>query len=342
MDIIVNIFFFILEFKKIREELNIIELLELSKKETWQVNEMCLAYHSVQGQEMLQFSRAIIREQVDYYHYKIFLIDYPREAEILSSNLFIIPNEYATINPRVFKVHLAEAFPPGRTKNWPISSIELFQSLLDSYKLFAISVVGDVVSETESVPVVLYGVEEKRNNYNYHNLILYMYDKGLLDTTAKISNDKLQYRELKVMPCNLKPTNQNAEATTLQFYSKIMSGIEKKNILKNRQELAMEHKIELDVDYTSMNVTPKIIKSWKPAEKFAVGKRFMGNPSHVDKNGIIYIQPRESLPLLAEMNRKITSFYEDFDFVQKFRNVKTSFNVGDCVIVRYLLDMSKL
>jgi hypothetical protein len=321
------------------EEINEDDTLYARHEKTWQKNEMCLAFTPIDNHPG-KWIRASVIKKLDGDLYKIFLIDYATTVSILHRNLTEISEKFTNIPPYAVNVHLAKCSPPGNAKSWPVSTTEEFGNLLKNYDEYSISVMGDA-DERGSIPVLLHGVFDKNPHKKYHNIILYLYDKGFVGTTMKFNDETVKEVERKFRPCDLKPVDESAEISLAEHFNETLEAQELRDILQKE----MDEKVNAD-DYiildcnVVMNVQPKRIRSWIPCNVPALGKRFFGYPSHVDDDGIIYFQTREEMELLTEMNAKISNLYSDPEFVGNMSK-QPHFKPGDCVIALYPSDLSE-
>lgn len=241
--------------------------------------------------------------------YTVFLRDKGFEVTAECSELIECPKECAQFADGAIKVHLADAVPTGGDK-WTCSSIEKFQQTVERYKNVAITIVGQKNSQG-SFPIhlwgVTYGTSPTGQQTRYHNLLEYLKLEGYVDTISKTKFEDQSFNFETPPSAERNIENISPEVSNYFKAGDLMVDINKKNI-----------------------------SQWLPSLK-NTALSFIGYPTYVDNNGIIYIQNEAQHIVAEEMINPISDLYENensFDIMRRFK-------IGDAIIARYHADMSK-
>lgn len=270
--------------------------------------EMCLV------EDNLFLYRGIVLEKTDD-DYLLFLVDEGREIKTNLTKMRKISQEIRSVPHAAIKAHLYEVYSTnGKDKSWSSSLIDVFRMIKTVFDNFVVCVFEK--SQTlgnDSLPVVLWGVQKKLKvvicQQEYHNINLYLYNNGYVNT-------------------NLKPDffENLADPYTFEIVAKTSDEI---IALQEQSKKAHEPTIEIAGFPHPVNFMPKKIRSWIPSEnKYEMV--FNGIPTHVGKDGEIYIVTMESYDMVEQLAKEMKKVYQSMA-----NTTETQLKPGDCVIALF-------
>lgn len=281
----------------------------------WNCDDKCLVYHSL-NDRMKEWMRAVvIKKKFSENVYTLFLIDFGCEINSDTLQMIKMPEQFKAEPAGAIKVHLFGTTPPTNTaEEWPQGTLELFNRLTKMFKSYFVSVFLRDHNAVESIPVLLWGGTKKNViTMVFHNIPLYMYNQGFVDTKVKLG-----IVENLVNPFDLSFAKSNSHSEIINMVN---------------EQPDNESVIQICEDLIPMNVLPKRIKSWIRPSECEIGETFIGTAHYVDKDGVIYISSVKQTHILKEMSREITKrYYNPYVMMNdKLEMLKP----GDCVIVPY-------
>lgn len=241
----------------------------------------------------------IIEEQPNL---RILLIDFGAIVSTISTNLLPMPEEFNKYRPGAIRCHLVNVKPTCGAKDWSASSVEYLRAVADRTESIAISKAGSI-NDNDSMPAILWGFFQKSSIGPLHQEKV-----DWFDINQQMFIEGFCMYEKTIHECNelceesFDPSSASALKTWLD------ANYKKLDYYNQTEEeiIAQENEI-LNFD---INLTPNFnLDQWLPPitnEKTA----FVGKPTYVDNNCIIYIQDATDLALLDEMNRQINDKFE--------------------------------
>ena len=282
----------------------------------WIIGDHCLVMHSTEANKNLEYFRAVVVEQFQDSRYEVFLID--KGLKVTVNGEQTLGPELQNMPPAAIRMHIPGA-APAYGSEWNLSSLDCFKSTLSCYHSLCISVVGEK-NKNDSLPVMIWGLVIEKSalirQTRLHNIAEHMYFMGFLRSNG-FSYQEVQ--EKVISDKNFGWTNSAVELADEMS-------------LESINEVSESQKVTFD-DLT-IETTPHIINEW---ESNGSEDKFIGIPTNVDENGIIYIHNEKQSKLLENLRTLITSIYSKLP--QDDYNVEVK--VGQPVILYNAVDLCK-
>lgn len=297
------------------------KLQQTAPKESWNVGDNCLVSHPVVKDGAAEWSRATVLEKsVEPSIYGVFLIDRGIRAVVSIDQMFEPHPGFHNTPPIAVRMHIPNASPAGGTK-WTISALDLFKQIISNFESICVSLVGDK-DEKGSLPVLVWGVVIEKSPFaqqsRFHNIANHIVLEGYMD------GSKVGYQELEKVE---RPVSDKDFGWVDGVVSEHSDGS-----FSTISDDAGAGDVTLG-DLT-IELKPHSISSWIPPD---AQEKFIGIPTNVDENGIIYIHSEKQDKILEDMKSMITKIYTKVPKDSHHDKV----TVGQPVIVFNFLDSCK-
>ncbi|KAL1399532.1 hypothetical protein pipiens_008146, partial [Culex pipiens pipiens] len=306
--------------ERMQEEIqNVMEDKEPGDKTDWKKGEYCLVFPTVvskrpdeNGHIACEYYRAQVIDDLDDSTFTVFLIDKAITMNIHYSNMAVIAPTLRQIHPAAIRCFLACVGPIGNQQTWSSSVIDAFKVTCGKFKRFSISLHGPSVHG--ALPVILWGMTEEKVKALSPQMYLY----------TNINNRLGQYGYVHLKE-KFKPL---AEAASIeeelqryhQSFDKFLEELdvdmkEEKPDPQQQEDDSLTHSCGTYQDDITDEHTP--IDRWLPAKP--IDKTiFVGKPSYVDNNGVIYLHDMEQEPVLNALRKVINAKFADSSATDKF------------------------
>lgn len=163
-----------------------------STKKNWRVGDYCYLKQSLDTMDPKWYRGCIATLDRSSEKSAVFLIDKGISITINSDQLIgasnYVPPEFPAA---ATKMHLADAIPIGGSDTWNLSSKQMFKKIVQSFKNFCVSDVGEKDS-LGSLPVKLWGVTIAYGSIlsqqqEFHDIGAYLFNEGYVDLNSKQS-----------------------------------------------------------------------------------------------------------------------------------------------------------
>lgn len=290
--------------------------------EQWARGDACLVLTKLPDCK-LNWYRGIILDVVP--EYRIVLMDYGAIITSAATNLLRMPEEFRQYRPSAIRCNMHNVLPTCGLTVWSQSSIDYLKLVKERFEVLGVS---RCAPQTErSTPVVLWGVYMDDTNAlqperkHWININQKMYIEGFCmhsnDFTANLKMESFNLSDMCVPDC------ESAEFNS--WKNKILRSLDYEDlpeeVVIEEQNARNEHKIGL---------IPKKIKAWLP-EQENLKTFFVGKPTYVDNNCVIYIQDCDNLKLLEEMKLQINNFLKENPDLGK----PTTFEEGEPCLAKF-------
>lgn len=267
---------------------------EAQAKVDFAVGELCLVFCSVVRTKSLELFRGRVTAVENDLTYKVYLIDKGIEVKVGSQEIFRISEHIAKQPPAAIKMHLHGLIPTGcRNGKWSLTSIDHFRHTVNSYATKFISIVGDA-NEAGSVPALLWGITTEKicakKEEKFHNINDYLIELGVVDHTRK-------------------PEENFPELERDIVYGENGLEVSGSSIHQENAPSRDHHESKMEmIGNVPTDVSPKLICSWT-AEKNYNNEIFLGSPSHIQNDGMIYIQNEKQKAIRKDLEEKLLKVY---------------------------------
>lgn len=299
----------------------------------WKVDDRC----AVLNLEKKKWSRGIIHEFIHDERVKVFLKDFAQIEEVPISYIRPLEDQFLKLPVAAVKCHLAGVKPAGQ--DWPSISCEFLASEIENYSHIYFTKMGDI--EDNSLPIELW--------------VKKVTPGGALEPTREewlTLNQSLVDQGLAIP---VKTPNFTVDVQSLDFscdfnINKIDDS--EKQIWKTQKEIRKPETLEsegsdIESDVTdpgssvsaqgsnySASFIPSVLSDWLPAKNIEKVE-FMGMPTYVDTDGVIYIYDIEDdEPKINRIRDTLLAVYAN----SKPTPDDQFWTNGQLCIVRYHLD----
>ncbi|XP_053682311.1 uncharacterized protein LOC128732899 [Sabethes cyaneus] len=274
-------------------------------KTEWKVDEICLVFPTMTAVPSsdndgigCEWYRARVIEIVDDSNYTVFLIDRAFTMNAHYSNMCSIPGDLKQVHPAAIRCFLACIGPTGNQPTWSSSVIDAFKVAIEKFECFSISLHGRSVND--SLPVVLWGMTSEHTTAL--SPLLYQY--------TNINNNLVQYGYVhlkeKFMPLSSATSVEEELQRHYQAFDQFVQALDV-DMEEPRVEPSFAESIDTYQDDITSEPTP--IDRWlaaKPIDKSI----FVGVPTYVDNNGVIYLHDVEKEPILSALKKVINAKFD--------------------------------
>ncbi|XP_058443250.1 RING finger protein 17 isoform X2 [Malaya genurostris] len=271
-------------------------------KKEWKVGELCLVFPTLMlpGTDGIscEWYRARVIEIVDDSNYTVFLIDKAYTMNAHYSNMSAIPDDLKQVHPAAIRCFLACIGPTGNNEAWSSSVIDAFKVAIDKFECFAISLHGRSVND--SLPVILWGMIAESAKALSPQLFQY----------ANINNNLVQYGYVhlkeKFMPLS---AASSVEEELLRHYQAFDQFFQALDVDMEEPLVEPSYSGSCDTYQDDLTDEPTPIDRWLPAKP--IDKTiFVGVPTYVDNNGVIYLHDMEKESILTALKKVINGKFE--------------------------------
>lgn len=296
-------------------------LQQADPKKDWNDGEHCLVSLRNDKADAPEFFRAFVVKSVEPSTFDVVLIDQGLHYIVEPDQMFETLHDLQNAPPAAFRMHIPGALPTGAS-SWTLSSLDAFKRALCCFKSLCVSVVGEK-NEEGSLPVLIYGVVIEESPFvqqsRLNNIANHLYLEGYLDSL------QINYQELVKVerPISDKDFGWNNSDDTNESLSTDECSLPTKSDDASSDNMTLG-----DV---TIEVIPRSITSWVLPSS---DETFIGIPTNVDENGIIYIHSEKQDQILEDMKTMITSIYSKFP-----PEDENELKVGQPVIVFHIFDI---
>lgn len=296
-------------------------------KTNWQQGEICLVFPTPskgRGSEAIgcEWYRARVLEVVDDSNYTVFLIDKAYTMNSHYSNMSTIPAELKEVHPAAIRCFLACIGPTGQQNVWSSSVVDAFKVAIEKFKCYSISLHGRSVND--SLPVILWGMTMESTKalspqmYSYTNinnkLVLYGY----------------AHLKEKFQPLSAALSVEEELARHYKAFDKFIEDLDVEMVdpVDDLSYAGSSDAYHYDI---TGETTP--IDHWLPAKP--IDKTiFVGIPTYVDNNAVIYLHDMDKERTLNLIKNVINTKFADSQPLPS----DTFYAPGDPCMAKYHLD----
>lgn len=292
----------------------------------WKVGDYCVAL-TVDTESTKRFwyrGKVIMVKDNECY---VFLRDRGEIVTVSTNHMAASDENFDRVRDGAIRCHLACVQPTGNQKKWTQSSIAEFRASVTQYDGLAVSLQGQ--PNGDSMSVVLWGNKKHCDDpilphtYEWFNINELLVNSGFFHMTERFKPIGTSGVEDKF--------NSNTDGFD-EWLNKIIDQVECKSP-KSEQQLDVNN---IDVDY-KINLFNEVevsesTESWPtaiPISKHA----FVGIPTYVDNNAMIYLHDSCEKPLLFKIKRIVNEKY----FGSQMDSMKV-WKVNDACVAQYHLD----
>lgn len=273
-------------------------------KTNWKQGEMCLVFPTTakgRGSDAIscEWYRAKVLETIDDSNYTVILIDKAFIMNTHYSNMSTIPKELKEVHPAAIRCFLACISPTGHQTTWSSSVVDAFKVSIEKFKCFSISLHSQSVND--SLPVILWGMTMEATKalspqmYSYTNinskLVLYGY----------------AHLKEKFPPLSAALSVEEELARHYKAFDKFIEDLDVEMVDPSDEPNYSESSDAYNYDITD-KATP--IEHWLPAKP--IDKTiFVGVPTYVDNNAVIYLHDVDKERTLNTMKKVINDKFAD-------------------------------
>lgn len=296
---------------------------------SWKKGDLCLVFPtSMAGNTnendamACEWYRARVLEVVDDSNYTVFLIDKARTLNVHYSNMSPIPSELKQVHPGAIRCFLACIGPTGNQDRWSSSVMDAFRVAIDKFENFAISLHGRSVND--ALPVILWGLMSE--NVKALSPQLFQY--------ANINNNLVQYGYVHLKE-KFQPVSAAAsvEEELMRQHSAFNRFLDDLDVEMEEPSIEPSYSGSCDTYQEDLTDEPTPIDRWLPAKP--IDKTiFVGTPTYVDNNAVIYLHDVEKERTLTALKKVIN---EKFSGSQQMPSDKFYSN-GEPCLARYHVD----
>ncbi|XP_055525207.1 RING finger protein 17 isoform X2 [Wyeomyia smithii] len=274
-------------------------------KTEWKVDELCLVFPTMTAVPTpdndgigCEWYRARVIEVVDDSNYTVFLIDRAFTMNAHYSNMCTIPADLKQIHPAAIRCFLACIGPTGNQPTWSSSVIDAFKVAIEKFHCFSISLHGKSVDD--SLPVILWGMTSE--NTTALSPLLFQY--------TNINNNLVQYGYVhlkeKFMALSSATSVEEELLRHYQAFDKFVQSLDTEMV-----EPDIEPSFSGSCDTYQDDITnePTPIDRWPPAKPIDKSI-FVGVPTYVDNNGVIYLHDVEKEQTLSALKKLINAKFD--------------------------------
>lgn len=256
----------------------------------------------------------------------VFLRDRGEIVSVLTKHMAAIDTNFDRVRDGAIRCHLACVQPTGNQKKWSQSSIAEFRASVTQYHGLAVSLQGQPIGD--SMSVLLWGKKKRCDDpllshfFEWYNINELLVNSGFFHMTERFKS---------IGNADIEGELYSSEDGFDEWLNKMFEAI----IHKSPDSELDVHSI--DMDY---GICPGIFnemedsetKSWPPA--IPINKHaFVGIPTYVDNNAVIYLHDSCEKPLLDKIKRNVNEKY----FGSKMDSTKV-WKVNDACVAQYHLD----
>lgn len=281
----------------------------------WAINDLCLVMNDTNINNP-QSLRGKIVSSTSLDQFLVFLIDKGVVFSTHRSRIYDIQAEYLEVCPAAIQVHMAGAKPTDGVK-WATSSISKFEEYLSKFEKTSISIVGDKDREG-SIPVSIWGVSSNKfclkPQKKYHNIFENLRYRGYVDANRQMTPELL-----------------------LQMERVITDDFGWKTLELPASSTAIKAETVAATQANGTDLTSKLITSWL-APQANDNDTFIGYPTNVDENGIIYIHTQAQQSMTNDIKSQLKIHYLDLPIESQ----STTVVINQAVIMQNQFDGGKL
>lgn len=274
--------------RDIQHDMNAVNEKIVERRDDWAISNLCFTFTKTKYYSQPQWFRARVTEVHGGSKYSVFLIDCGLYVDCTNENMAEMNDTYRMIIGGALRCHLTCLKPTAGQTDWTGFVKDEFRYFTEIYDEYAITLYGPK-DQTISFPVFLWGMNMECTDplaptvYKWTNINQVFADRGICHSTQNFSNILEEVPQL---------TNANDDFE--KFLSELDEALNKHHLECNYDE---------NEDYSkafqlSDETTP--IEEWQPAEP--IGKTiFMGIPTYIDDNGIVYMHHVDSGDLIVHI-----------------------------------------
>ncbi|XP_068623194.1 RING finger protein 17 [Battus philenor] len=293
-------------------------------KKNWKVGDKCCIF----SQQSQTWRRAYIVEINDE-NTKVFYLDFAYVETLPISCLRELTKEFSSIGYAAVKCHLS-GIVSANGEEWPSITKEYLKEMLDVYKRVFITKLGNFKDNSMPIEIWVYhttqGSALEPNTSEWRCLNKKIIEQGLAipDKTQQVGNANENVAWLE----NLSDTVEDWP----QLESKQTKSPTYNSDVKSQQSSTTSSECELN--YNNDNKTTTVfISDWLPPEPLQC-QEFIGVPTYVDNDGIIYLHEISQQETLDLIRKALDIRFENTDLKANC----TKWSIGEPCIALFYLD----
>ncbi|XP_072929220.1 RING finger protein 17 isoform X2 [Epargyreus clarus] len=309
-----------------------------NEKSTWQVGDRCCTVCS----QSQTWRRAAILE-IDGDQAKVFYSDFACIETVPIVNLRELTKDFASIGDAAFKCHLCGVIPAVGDE-WPSLTNEFLKELIDAYKRIFITKLGNFKDKSMPVELWVYhtvqggALEPNTSEWRCLNKKIIDQGLGIPDKNQELSDTR--------------KNNENADENMLSFLNMtgsvdewlLLEQLPRKPLNETKYTKSdsepnshpstpVDHDLEGKSEDTEKDTNTVFISDWLPPEPLP-SNEFVGMPTYIDNDGIIYLHTVEQQDTLDLIRKALDVRFKNPDPRAKF----AKWTVGEPCIALFFLD----